>query len=467
MIYDIVVIGCGSSAYGFLKGLEKNTNLKNKKIALLCPKDYQSDTKKINIKNISPKFLQNKNLLSLSYYLQTFSNTIVKNFIHIGVHGIGGMARIWGASIGRFSEKDLMLNGIDYNDFIEYYDEVESFLPIIDSENKGSIQISRRIKSLFGKYLNNNFVIKYPNLLIENNCDNCNQCLIGCLKDSIWYPKIADFKDISLDISILNDSYAKKIHKDTVITIDSDNKESTIYSKYTILAGGVMQNYNLLVQLDFINNKKASLLTTPAVAFAFFNFTKNIDKKFFGMGNATFSLQDKDNILFYGNLYDGESLKISEGKVFSSNLFIDKIFKFFSKYMVAGAGFISSNYARCDLDVRDGNIIVNGYLLDQYLTKIYDIKNNLKQIMKDTNSIFAYFKKVKLGADIHYGGGIPYDIYQQDLVKDGNLKGIDNIKVVGGSTFSYLSPVSPTLSYIVNSYRIGKNLKLKEVNDLS
>ena len=76
--YDLIVVGCGASSYGFLKGLEKNKDFKDKKIAVLCPSEYKQNTVKCNIKGISPKFLQDKNLLSLSYYLDTFVNVIQK-----------------------------------------------------------------------------------------------------------------------------------------------------------------------------------------------------------------------------------------------------------------------------------------------------------------------------------------------------------------------------------------------------
>ena len=33
--YDLVVIGCGSSSYGFIEGLEKNKDFKDKKIKMV------------------------------------------------------------------------------------------------------------------------------------------------------------------------------------------------------------------------------------------------------------------------------------------------------------------------------------------------------------------------------------------------------------------------------------------------
>ena len=61
--YDLIVVGCGASSYGFLKGLEKNKDFKDKKIAVLCPSEYKENTVNCNIKGISPKFLQDENVL--------------------------------------------------------------------------------------------------------------------------------------------------------------------------------------------------------------------------------------------------------------------------------------------------------------------------------------------------------------------------------------------------------------------
>jgi len=452
-MFDIVVIGCGPSAYGFLKGLEKNQDMKNKKIAILCPNEYNEKTEKRKIKDISPKFLQEKNLLSLSYYLDTFGDVIENNFSHIGVHGIGGMARIWGGSIGFFDKESILKNGFDYSEFNDCYDELKSFLPL-----KHSIKISDKIKSLFGNYDKGRFLVSYPNLMVKENCDNCNQCLIGCEKDSVWYPRYTDFEEINLNITIFDGCYATDILKSKVIFL-KDDKVDEINTKLTVLAGGAMQNYKLLAKIKPLNNKKASILTTPAVAFAFFNFKRNSNKDFFGMGNATFWVKDEDKTLLYGNFYDGYSLSISKGKVFSSNSLKDAVFKAVSKYMVAGAGFMSSDCSDSYINIENNKYLISGEFTSNYFKNIEYIQNILKKFTKETNSIYAYFKKVKLGADIHYAGGIPKELYVKDLIKDGIVKDIDYIRVIGGSTFSYLSPVSPTLSYIANSYRIGKNLK--------
>ena len=452
-MFDIVVVGSGPSAYGFLKGLEKNQNMKNKKIAILYPSEYSKTTKKREIKDISPKFLQEKNLLSLSYYLDTFGDVIENNFSHIGIHGIGGMARIWGGSIGFFDEKSILRNGFDCREFNNCYNELEKFLPL-----KHQIKISDRIKNLFGSYDKGRFLVDYPNLIVKDNCDNCNQCLIGCEKDSVWYPRSTDFKEINLNITIFDGCYATDILKNKVIFL-KDGKADQINAKLIVLAGGAMQNYKLLAKIKPLNNKKASILTTPAVAFAFFNFKRNINKDFFGMGNATFQIKDEDKTLLYGNFYDGYSLSISKGKVFSSNSIKDSIFKTVSKYMVAGAGFMSSDCSNSYINLENNKYLIGGEFTPFYFKNLKYIQNRLKKFTKKTSSIYAYFKTVRLGADIHYGGGVPKELYVKDLIKDGIVKDVNYVKVIGGSTFSYLSPVSPTLSYIANSYRIGKNLK--------
>lgn len=470
-MYDLVVVGCGVSSYAFLKGLENNSDFKDKEIAIICPSEYKNNTKEIDILDISPKFLQKKNLLSLAYFLQTFGNFMEKNFSHIGVHGIGGMARIWGGSIGVFNKETLEKNNFNYEEFVKYYDEIKDFLPYSGNEKdilnsyfllpySKSVKISRKIKELFGSYLNDRLKIGYPRLLVKENCNNCNQCLIGCENDSIWYPLEKDFSEIkNLKINMIKNRFVTKISNKNITYQDSEGKEKIIKTKYIILGGGVMQNYKLLSQLEGVKDKKANLYITPAVAFAFLNFSKNNDNEFFGMGNATFILEKNKMIKSFGNLYDGYSLALSKGLVFSNNKWIDKFYKVASKYMVAGAGFTSSDNAKCSLDYKDNKIIINGQYSKDYEKTIKSIIDSLKLFAKEKHSFLIHIKKVKLGADIHYAGGIPSQLFDKDLVMDGNLKEISNIKVIGGSTFSYLSPESPTLSYIANSYRIGKKLR--------
>ena len=242
--YDLTVIGCGASSYGFLKGLEKNKDFKDKKIAVLCPSEFKQDTVKYNIKGISPKFLQDNNLLSLSYYLDTFSKVVQNNFSHVGVHGIGGMCRMWGGSIGTFDKKTLKKNNLDFDEFKQCYSEIEQFLPLsgneqddisdyFDLEQTKSVVVSSRVRKLYGKYLSNTFKVGSPRLLVKDSCDQCNQCLVGCKRDSVWYPSEQDFLNINLDVSLLKKSYATKIVKNQVVFL-KNNKEEVLSSRYIV-----------------------------------------------------------------------------------------------------------------------------------------------------------------------------------------------------------------------------------------
>jgi len=468
-MYDMIIVGCGPSSYAFLKGLEQNESYYNKKIALICPSNYKDDTLSINVEDISPKFLQRENLLSLSYYKDSLKNIFVNNFENIGVHGIGGMARIWGASIATFDRYALERNNLDYNKFIKYYDEMKEFLPY--SGNKDdilksyynmptceSVSISSKIKNIFGTYLNKSFMIGYPRLLVKTSCDNCNQCLIGCHNDSIWYPMIEDFKNIkNLDINFISDYLVTEISKRSV-TLDGNNNIKVLKANKIILGAGVIQNYKLLAQLEKKNENKAKLYTTPAIAFAFLTPKKNNHKNFFGMGNASFILNKDEKVKFYGNLYDGYSLSLSNGLVFSKSFILDKCYKFISRYMIAGAGFMSSDNVTVDMNYKEGNIYINGKYSENYYNNSSCIIKKLKLFTKQINSVMLHIKKTKIGADIHYAGGIPEEMYDNNLIIDGKLKKYDSIVLIGGSTFSYLSPESPTLSFMANSYRIGKLL---------
>lgn len=469
-MYDMIIVGCGPSSYAFLKGLEQNKTFWKKNIALICPSNYKDDTVVIDKDGISPKFLQHKNLLSLSYYINSLKHVVTSNFENIGIHGIGGMARIWGASIGTFNKYAIERNNFDYKDFIQYYDEMKSFLPYSGNQDDclkdyyripvcKSVDITEKVKRIFGTYLNDCFKIGYPRLLVKSSCDSCSQCLIGCHNDSIWYPMIDDFKALNnINIDFITKSLVQKISKDSVTLIDNNDTISILKADKIVLGAGVIQNYKLLSQLDNKQNNKATLYTTPAIAFAFFTLMKNNTKNAFGMGNASFLLSKKKNVEFYGNLYDGYLLSLSKGLVFSKNFIIDKIYKILSRYMIAGAGFMSSDNAIVSIDNKDNVIYITGKYNEQYdNTASYAIKK-LKLLTKTIHSIMVYTNRTKIGADIHYAGGIPKYLNDKDLIINGKLKNFDSIIVIGGSVFSYLPPESPTLSFMANSYKIGKLL---------
>lgn len=468
-MFDIVLIGAGPSSYAFLKGLEKSEKFKNKKIALILSSKTKTNIQNINIDNVSPKFLQHENLKSLSYYLDGFKNSSTENFTHIGIHGIGGMARIWGGSIGTFNKSALDRNNIDYNCIKSIYYDMAEFLPYrgncddllmsdFDLPRTTCVKVANKLKKLYGK--SNNLRIGTPRLLVKDNCNNCNQCLIGCETDSVWYPTINDFLNISnINLHIIKDSFATNIQQNT-ITINTNDVLSSIDAKLIVLGCGALQNYKLLTTLN-ISNKKAKILTTPAIAFAFFDFTKNSDSSFFGMGNASFAITKNDQNIFYGNLYDGYSLSLSKGKVFSKNSFKDTLMKAVARYMVAGAGFMSSDNANCSIDTSNNNISIKANFNNLYEETCDEIISELKNFAQTNYKPLAHIKKAALGADIHYAGAIPDELFDINLAPNGKLKNVNNVLVIGGSTFSYLPPESPTLSYMANSYRIAKNLDVK------
>ena len=471
--FDVVVIGAGASAYGFLKGLEQNPLYKDKSIGVICPKKYLETTPaKIDFK-ASPKFLQKENVLRASYWKNSFAQALKSDgFEPIGVHGIGGMARIWGSSYAVFSDVGLEKNGFDVKSFRKNYKLCSDFLPLSGNKNdhisdffddipkSESVNISDRIGSVYGTFCNERLKVGYPRLMLDVQADkNCRYSKDPFNDDIVWSPKERDFKDIQLNIKFIQGVVSKVLRENDFyqVIIDRDDNVETITTKVVILSAGVIQNYRLLS--PFSRDKRAKLVNTPALAFGFLNLTNNQNGDFFGMGNATFALDDKGEIGFYGNLYDGDSLGLSKGKVFSHLFIKDKILKFLVRKMVVGAGFISSEHSQCSISSDDSQITIKGEFCESYYQIVSRIKKALRLYGKEKAGILAQVKKARLGEDIHYGGGIPEDLYAKELSVNGALKGLENIRVIGGSTFNYLPPFSPTLSFIANSYRIGQELK--------
>lgn len=470
VLFDIAIIGCGPSSFGFLRGLEKNPTYKGKKIAIICPKEHL-DSSKLNITfKGSPKLLQPQNRLSANYYEESFGVFELKDFSFVGIHGIGGMARIWGGSFGVFSQDGLKRNGFYPNEFNEIYKDLESILPLSGNKNDEiakfyyplksteAPEISDRIKELFGVY--SNLKVGYPRIMLYLDglraCKKSNQCLAGCKQDSVWYPRLEDFSSDYLETIIVRDLALELFKMDNGYAIKTTNK--MLKAKKIILAAGALFNFKLLS--TFSNTKEARLFCTPAFVFAFLSFKPNTKKEFFGMGNATFIIQrerESEPILF-GNFYDGYSLAISKGKVFSNNFLIDRLMRPLVARVIAGSGFSSSDNAEVVIKKMDKIIYIKASPTSVYEQTKKETKNILKEFSKWAKTPLITFKSVSFGADIHYAGAIPNDLYDKKLIKDGKLKGLDGLYAIGGSSFSYLEPMSQTLSFIANSYRIGKNL---------
>jgi len=439
---NIVIVGCGVSSYSFLLGLGK---LNNVKITLICPKTLLK-TELVKLKNISAKFFDKDNHYSLSSYLSTFNQKLT-NFKHIGVHKEGGMAKIWGASVGVFSENDLIKNQFNIDDYYKNLQELQkkivisgnskdslkTYFPYLDISD--SIEVSDRIKSLYGEYLDGDLKIGTPRLFVNRECNSCNRCLEGCKDNYIFYPS---FNNLDLNITIIDDIVTKIDNR--YVYLKNDKIE---YNKL-ILGANVFSNFKLLS--TFSKQKESYILTTPAVAFAWIYPYKN-QKEFFGMGNATFYYKEK----FYGNLYDGYSLTISNNKVFSKNLLIDKLKKQVSKHMVVGLGFLSSDYATSTIKLENDLLKIEGKFNPNYHLIIKQLKTDLKKFIKNRGN-FLFYQPLEIGTDIHYGGGIPNDLTIDELEKN-------NIFVLGGSLFRYLPPVSPSFSFMIKSYEIGKKIK--------
>ena len=478
MNYDIIVIGSGASSYAYLKGLESNSELKSLRIAVVSPQMYKSTTQPIEKKDISPKFLQQKNLLSYSYFLDTFGHFHETLFTMIGIHGIGGMARIWGSSVGVFDKESLQKNGLDCEDMYAAYKSLDTFLPVCGNEKdelfkhfnlseSKTVTISSRVKRLYGKHLNGDLLIGAPRLLVKDNCKSCNQCLSGCEENSIWYPMKEDFDNLDLNVDFLEGVYVEKLYENRILCSDKNDEEMELTFSHATLAAGVFQNYKLLCSLSEVKDKKSIVYNTPAMAFAFLDLSKNKFKEFFGMGNATFVLKEQQKGIFYGNLYDGYSLATSKGKVFSKNFVMDKLMKFASRFMVAGAGFTSSNNSHVSIDLKNNEIEIKAEQTKLYETQMNHIQTQLRKFFLENRKIKVQFKKANFGADIHYAGGVPNDLLDKTTIQDGKLKGIESIITVGGSNFQYLPPMSPTFSFMANAYRIGKQFSTKEINGLS
>lgn len=475
--FDLTVVGCGPSSYGFLKGLEQNGANGRIKIALICPAKYLDQTNETLSFQGSPKFLQAENRRSAAYWETSLGAPLKQDgFSVVGVHGIGGMARIWGGSYGIFPDEILEENGLESKTFQSDYRQCETFLPFSGNRDdtlreaygmlgeSPSVHVSDRIKRLYGSYFSGRMQVGAPRLLVrtdgEGACDDCNQCLAGCPHDSVWYPQERDFSDLKLDITVI-DGFLGDMTRESSgqwrLVIDGNAGEKRgCLTKEVALGAGAVQNFLLLGRLCK-TPVKANLYDTPAVAFGFLTPKRNSRYDFFGMGNASFILKDPNGKPeLFGNLYDGDSLRLSTGEVFSPFWLKEGIMKQAARYVIAGAGFLASRFSDNTIEWNGSEVSIHGSYTSEYHRVVGQIKSDLEHFGKEGAGLLVSFQEATLGADIHYAGGVPEPLLDNTRIQDGVLKDLDGIRVIGGSTFRNLPPMSPTLSYIANSYRIGR-----------
>jgi ferredoxin len=455
----ILIVGAGPSAYSICQSL-RDGGYKGKIILYNHSNSLMPSRISSSFLNGSPK-LRQPEFIKKNSNLHKNLNINSQNFNYIPLAGLGGGINFWGASVAEFSDIALKKSDINIAEYRKNIKNILSYMQVSGNTEDGlrkyykhfeltpSLSPSKRVKSFFRD--TNYIAIGSPRLAVdERKCTLCGNCFDPCKTSAIWKINESDFN--KLDVQIINKSIDK---------VKKDNNKFFLLDRYNeivgsgnilILAANIATNFKLLC--NFSKIKKATFFSTPSYSFATFSFMK-IPSKLFGMGNATFIVKGNKENLSFGNLYDGQSLNIKKRNIFSQNFIVDWALKEASKYMIFGAGFISSDNQNSKIIYKKNGLEIESGSSNIYNKNMAAIKHNIKyklfHFLRPT-----FFKFNPPGLDIHYAGGVPADLKFNP--NTGAVQSLKGLYLAGGSNFKYLPPESPTLSFMANAYGVGKSL---------
>jgi hypothetical protein len=478
---DLLIVGGGPSAFAFIAGLARRTMGRS---WLVAPSPATKSTEPFRSLRKTPKLRQTEVDANRIDWLRSLPQPIsgASKFTYIGLHGIGGAAQHWGAGIGLFDPSDLERNGFDSKTFRQGYAEWGNRIPIsgnlLDELYQDysilpitpSVVRSPRVAGLDGCYSNGQLRIGAARNAVHHDgrlaCYACNRCLTGCPVKSIWAPSERDFLDLSSSLERIDGRVVSLRPARTpgwlveLRRLDPNRHASEyVHARKVVLACGPLQTFQLLAPLAG-PQARASLKYTPAIAFAFIA-PKQRRYAIFGMANATFIWRNQNGApALFGHLFDGTSLQGFQSRVFSSNIFVDKIASNLAGRLIFGNGFLSSQFGEIGLSAEEHSVrfdFNSSPPRSEVRSEVAEIKKSLRRFAHEVKLPLVAFRLSQPGLDVHYAGGVPR-LFCGKKLPQGRLEGIDDVLVVGGAAFSHLAPQAPTFSFMVQAWMASRSL---------
>ncbi|MBL8560341.1 MAG: hypothetical protein JNM47_16590 [Hyphomonadaceae bacterium] len=393
----------------------------------------------------------------------------------IGIHGVGGGARHWGATCMTFDVADLERNGMDAALFAEGYRYWAQRMPIsgnrMDSlagiyaalPPSGSTPRAAHATSLEGVFADGRVRVGCARVAVETAgtlaCTGCNKCLSGCAFDSIWAPSETDFQN-ALPAAKTIDAEVIGISREAdgfLLTLRAgDAPAGHVRARKLVLACGAPSTFRLTQNLAAATST-ATLLYHPSFAFVLLAGPTR-KAPMFGMAQAAFHLRDReDKELATGAVFAGRSVSGYEQRVFADNILVDRAAQVAAPYFWFGNGYLGSDVGAAHLEMRDGvRAVVDRSAECERTARYGAVRKLLSAWSWRVRAPMLVFMKGRPGVDVHYAGGVPQALQEGFDPKSGALPAIPGLHIVGGAAFRHLPPRSPTLSFIVQAWAAGR-----------
>ncbi len=423
-----------------------------------------------------------------------------KNINPTGSLSMGGLSNMWGAGVFPYIDEDLQGSFLYYNDLKISYESIarrigisganddmaKSFgkdIPLLDP-----IELHQNARSLLNRYSNREkrenetFILGYNrNAVISkdydgrNACSLENSCLWGCKNESIYSATIDLDKLKKYDnFKYVSGVFVKKLKKNKngydIIQKKGDSYTS-LFSKRICLAAGTIGSTIIACSSLNIYNHKLKILCHPAFAFPLIfpgRIGSPISEKNFSLGQLAYSIHFNESESAFGILFSSEGILSSDIASYmpSSSPTSSFVAKMINPAILLANCYLPGSYSDCDISISDNKqnfVSINGNYIDSFHNSL---KNTYKKLSRRFRKYGAYtipgtLKISNLGSDGHFVGSIPMlkENYENKVLcsdQNGQIRGLDNVYVVDGSSLPILSPKHPTFTIMANADRIGR-----------
>lgn len=452
---------------------------------------------------VSPKL----RVPSHSYVFEEFEqrNQISgNNFITIGSLATGGLSNAWGCGVARFSDKEMSHFPFPASELDASYAAISQRIGIsgkvdddlsdyfgLDEYSQPPIPMDALHTHMSQRYLNHRKKLNSQGFRLGRSrvavlsediagrkaCNLSGNCLWGCSQHSMYsskneLPGLRNHKNFSELSGFIVDGLSRcNGHWTVEGQVTSNNERKAITASKIVMAAGTLATTRIV--LKTLNHRHpVTLLSCPTAAFLLWlpRFLGSSKKSGFGLGQLSFSLELHNNITAFGSTFATTGLPLSEfvrHLPFQRRYGIDLLRSLLSSCVV-GNIFLPGHLTDAAAQLQsDNSLSVEGKYSDTVVPIMDKTAKKLRRAYWSIGSILlpGSFTIGCPGGDIHYAGTLPMreapSIGETSLV--GEVKGLDGVFVVDGSSLPILSEKSHTLTIMANADRIGRQL----VNGLS
>ena len=442
--------------------------------------DFKSANKKLNLK-----------LLHGSNYPYRHFPTGPRK-IQLGVNlpssfAFSGLSLVWGATMLPYNDRDLQQWPISTSDLDAGYKYLLDKIPITGRHdgltdafrayfNQGALFPTKRILNFFemasqldveGLFIGSARLAVQTKTRMENGCNYCGKCLIGCPTDKIWFsPQISNGKiNYIKNFRILSIIEGEKTI--SLNAIDMSGEETTFSGFDKVLIGaGNTETFRILAQSNMVPpeaiNKDSATFFIPFLLSRKYGPAEKY-KNTLSQAFIRYETADSKSIQLQIYDYSDDLITRAKNALPLGKYIPSSILKFFLARLFVGIGYLDSQYSS-EIQMRlesNGDVSLHKGRDESATQKlvISQFLANSKNLLENTGlrPLRHLIQHALPGEGVHSGGWLPMGV-SCDVA--GRPHGTSRVHVIDSSTFPTIPAGAITYTVMANAVRIAELVAL-------